>query len=372
MRKVCVIYNFAQHYRLGIFQLMSKELGCKFYFGNRMKELKGVKKIDYNLLEGFEAELKNINIFSHFYWQKGAVSLFFEDYDDFIILGEYYCLSTWVILLLGKFSKRKIYLWSHGWYGNENIFKRFIKKMFFNLSNQILLYGNYAKNLMIKEGFKAEKLNVVNNSLYYSTHILIRQQLSRSKIYSDYFNNENPVILFIGRLTKEKRLIQLVQAWKILTEQGIKANLVFIGSGDEEENIKKETKGFENVWFYGATYDENAIGDLIFNSSICVSPGNVGLTAIHSMVFGTPVITHNDFSKQMPEFEAIIPGKTGDFFEKDNILNMVEVIKKWISPLIQREEVRKECYKIIDEKYNPTYQIKVIARVLNRCNVMML
>lgn len=359
--KICVIYNYAQHYRLAIFQLLNNKFDCDFYFGNRMKD---VKKLDYNSLPGYKKELKNIKLFSIIYWQKGAVSLFFKNYNKYIILGEYYCLSTWVLLLLCKLSKKKIYLWSHGWYGNETIVKRVTKKIFFSLSDDILLYGNYARNLMIKEGFKPDKLHVINNSLYYSDQIQIRKQLTISTIYSDYFRNGNPVILFIGRLTKEKDLDQLVQAWKILNEKYISVNLVFIGSGEVEEYIRKETLDNENVWFYGPCYDEQNISELIYNANVCVSPGNVGLTAIHSMVYGTPVITHNDFTKQMPEFEAIIPGKTGDYFIKDNIADLVNVIKKWISPLVQRDEVRRQCYNIIDEKYNPHFQMRIISDIL--------
>lgn len=107
--KPCLIYNYAQHYRLPIFQLLNYELGCDFYFGDKMKD---VRKLEYKLLPGYKKELKNIHLFSIIYWQKGALSLFFKNYDTYIILGEYYCLSTWVILLLSKFSKKK-YIYGH-------------------------------------------------------------------------------------------------------------------------------------------------------------------------------------------------------------------------------------------------------------------
>ena len=365
MSKICVIYNYAQHYRLPIFKLLNEQLKCSFYFGDDMKELHGVKKINYSYLPGFRHELENKYIFSHFYWQKGALSLLHEDYEKYIILGEYYCLSTWALLLLSKFSKKKIYLWSHGWYGNENLFKKILKKIFFSLSESTFLYGNYARNLMIKEGISPGKLHVIYNSLDYSQQIQIRKELKSSNVYSNYFKNEHPVTVFIGRLTKEKKLDQLIDAWKILVSKGSKINLVFIGTGDQEENIKKQISSFPNVWMYGACYDEKKIGELIYNSNVCVSPGNVGLTAIHSMVFGTPVITHNNFANQMPEFEAIIPGKTGDFFERDNVGELSVVLKKWISPVIDREEVRNQCFRIIEQKYNPYFQLKIISEVVN-------
>ena len=99
---------------------------------------------------------------------------------------------------------------------------------------------------------------------------------------------------------------------------------------DKEEllNLVKSLKLDRQVWFFGACYDESKIAELIFNANVCVSPGNVGLTAIHSLSYGTPVITHDSFSHQMPEFEAIIPNLTGNFFEEGNLQSMNEVIEK--------------------------------------------
>ena len=43
--------------------------------------------------------------------------------------------------------------------------------------------------------------------------------------------------------------------------------------------------------FQGAVFDESN-SELIYHSDLCVSPGNVGLTAIHSLTYGVPVATH--------------------------------------------------------------------------------
>ena len=91
------------------------------------------------------------------------------------------------------------------------------------------------------------------------------------------------------------------------------------------------------------------------------SPGNIGLTAMHSMVFGTPCITHNDFPYQMPEFEAIHEGITGTFFEKDNVDDLAFHIIKWFEEKGSlREEVRKACMNEIDTSWNPHFQIEVL------------
>lgn len=361
MNNICLIYNYAQHYRFAIFHLLDEKLHCDFYFGDKYNDL---KKIDYKLLINFKKELKNVKLYKAIYWQKGAVSLFFRKYDRYIILGEYFCLSTWLILFLSKFSSRKkVFLWTHGWYGNEHYFKRIIKKMFYGLADGVFLYGNHAKKLMIAEGFAADRLHVIFNSLDYEVQIKIRPQLTLTNIYTDFFGNGNPVLIFIGRLTSEKKLDQLLSATSLLKERGIDLNVVMVGDGEIKGELMNQTilSNIQyRVWFFGACYDELKIAELIYNATLCVSPGNVGLTAMHTLVYGTPIVTHNDFSYQGPEFESIISGITGDFFAKDDIQELAEVIEKWLLDVEEREMVRKNCFKVIDSRYNPLYQFKLI------------
>ncbi len=68
-----------------------------------------------------------------------------------------------------------------------------------------------------------------------------------------------------------------------------------------------------------------------YNASVCVSPGNIGLTAIHALSFGCPIITHNNFAEQMPEFESIKPSKTGYFYQQGDIADLKDKIRKVIS-----------------------------------------
>ena len=126
----------------------------------------------------------------------------------------------------------------------------------------------------------------------------------------------------------------------------------------EELNIVNQ------IWFYGPCYDELINAEFIFNADLCIAPGNVGLTAIHSMMFGCPVITHDDFKHQMPEFEAIKPFYTGAFFKRDSQSSLNEVIMKWFNKNENnREYIRQQCYNEIDTKWTPKFQMNVIREI---------
>lgn len=86
---------------------------------------------------------------------------------------------------------------------------------------------------------------------------------------------------------------------------------------------------------------------------------------MHSLVFGTPAITHNDFPHQMPEFETIKDGVTGTFFQYGNVDSLADGIERWFSQhKDDREEVRKACMKEIGENWTPRFQIEVLKKHL--------
>lgn len=365
--KLCLIYNFAQHYRTSIFKLIDQEYDCDYVFGNAYLN---IKKMDYSLLKGKVTEVPTKH-FGRWSYRPGVQRMLCIDYDAYILLGETQVLSTWLFCLRAKLfhPNKKVYFWTHGWYGKETTAERLLKKLFFKLPNGgIFLYGNYARELMIKEGFDPGRLYVIHNSLAYDEQIAIRQQLSQKPLYKEHFGNNNPNLFFVGRLTTIKKLDMVLHAMAQLRENGQNYNMTFIGGGDVQGNLEdlaNELGLQENVWFYGACYDEKALGEMIFNADLCVSPGNIGLTAMHSLVFGTPAITHNDFSHQMPEFEAIHDGETGSFFKIDDVASLAEGISKWFAEKgDRREEVRRACMKEIDENWTPQFQMEVLKKHL--------
>lgn len=367
--KIAMLFPYTPSYREGIYKLMDKELEVDWFFcGNAKRNL---KLLDYSALRHCNLTLEEKKIFGPIVYYKGIKSLNLQQYDVIICAGVIRCLSEWWLLQkIGKGMKKpKVFLWTHGWYGKETILQKMVKKFFFRKVDGFFLYGDYARSEMLKEGFDAKKLYVIKNSLDYDKQLELRKEMQPSTIYNEHFGNDYPTIVFIGRLTAVKKLDLLIKAVGLLRKKGEEYNIAFIGDGEmrsELETVAEENGLKSNVWFYGSCFDEKTNAQLVYNADLCVAPGNIGLTAMHVMMFGCPAISHNDFKWQMPEFESIIPGKTGDFFEHDNVDDLAKSISRWlISKKNCREDVRKACYKEIDDHWNPHYQLNVIKTALN-------
>lgn len=365
--RVFYLDNVASHYRKAVFMLMDQTFQMDYLFGESLGD---IKQMDITLLKGNVVKSKTKKLGGGWYWQPGLIGRLFIPYDKYLLVCETRALSTWLFCILARlFGKgKKVFFWSHGWYGKETGFEKAIKKILFRLpGGGTFLYGNYARKLMIKEGFTPNKLYTIHNSLDYERQFALRQQMRHTDVYASHFGNDNKVIIVIGRLNDRKQLHLLLEAARNLNKKGEHYNVVFVGDGDERlklENLTKEYKLENQVWFYGACYDEKTNAELIYNADICVMPGDIGLTAIHCMSYGTPCITHDSFPHQGPEFEAIKSGVTGEFFSHNNVESLETAIRRWFENHQNRDSIRKACYKEIDEQWTPQFQIEVLKKYL--------
>ncbi len=367
MSRICGIFNIAPVYRTAIYCAIDREFDCSWVFGRTNSD---IRQMDTSLLNDVRFVNNRTFLKRPLYYQVGVVKqALFGKQEVVLMTSEATAVSTYVVLLLKPLlaPRKRIYVWTHGLYGKESRVRRIIEKIKYLLVDGIFTYGNYARNLMIEQGYKAERIFVIHNSLDYNAQIKIRCRLSGSDKYASYFGNDNPVLLFIGRLTKVKKLDMLFRAVYNLKTCGKWFNIVIIGDGEtrsELEKIVEELNLKKQVWFYGPCYDDYQNAQLIYDANLCVAPGNVGLTAMHTMTFGTPVLTHNNFKMQMPEFEAIIPGVTGDFFDYGSVDSLSKGILKWTESHPDRDAVRKACYKEIDDNWTPEFQMDILRKNL--------
>lgn len=377
MKKILILTNIAPIYRKSLWLMLLKNdsFRCFFAYGKNLSS--SIPQIHKNQFGVFGQSnrikrVKNIWIKKKvLFWQSGVLGIALKsDYSVIIFLGDCYCLSTWLSAVICRFRGIRVVFWGHGIYGNESKLKLIFRKYFYRLAHQHLLYERRAKKLMVAQGLQSDDLYVVFNSLDYDRHKVLREQyreLTKQKVYPFFKAPNLPTLVFIGRLTKQKKLEMLVHAANEINSKKMVVNLVFIGNGSERGKLEKLGNiGGDDKWlhFVGDCYSDEEIGRYLAVSDLCVSPGNVGLTAIHSLSFGTPVCTHSNLKNQMPEVEAIIDGYNGFYFKENDVSDLVEGIKKWLSTNTDREILRERCFEVIDTYYNPDYQLAVFNRVV--------
>ncbi|MGI2197941.1 glycosyltransferase [Shewanella baltica] len=377
MKKLFVVYHYFAHYRMPVIKALVSSSGKvePTFISDLSSNEPSLLTLDSSSINNFK-KVENIWL-GKWLWQKGLIKFLLKNKPEYtIFLGQFSFLTTWIGTLLLKLLGKKVYFWGHGLYGNEKGIKRVFRNFFNKLPDKHLVYGHHAKSLLVAEGIKDSDIVVIYNSLDYKQHKLILDNLRTSlnvsqsikkSIFPDYF--EHPMAFFIGRLTPVKKLEMVIQALSVLKSNNKILNFLIIGDGPQYDFLKNLVTSLNltsQVCFYGACHEEKVIGELIYSADFCISPGNVGLTAIHSLSYGTPVITHDKFELQMPEFEAIKPDFNGDFFEYDNLTSLVSIMEKWMFKVtFESESIFINSISIIDECYNPEAQARLILNSLN-------
>tara|TARA_B110000003_G_scaffold247928_1_gene259307 strand:+ start:25215 stop:26354 length:1140 start_codon:yes stop_codon:yes gene_type:complete len=368
LKRVLYFNNIYPLYRKSIWKLLLNENKYNFNVYYSKQILRGIKS--FNPLPEHQNIKKIYHLKNYFFckiliWQSRVIKdLIFENFQVAIFMGDMSVISTWIGSVICKLRKKKVYFWGHGLYGNESVFKKFFRVLFLKLADVNILYENRAKKLLIKSGFDKKNLKVVYNSLDYDNQLKLFKNLEKKKNSNQLFKKKLPIIVFIGRLTKNKKIDFLIKSVEIINKDIPKVNLLIIGEGPQKKNLELlsiKILNKSNFLFYGELYDENKIAELLYKSSICISPGNIGLTAIHSLSYGTPVASHKNFNFQMPEVESIIDGENGFLFREDDINDLSNKIIFWIE---NKKIDKKSIRKIIDKKYNPYFQKKILDKLI--------
>lgn len=361
--KLCCVFNYNPLYRLPIYKAMDDAFGCDFYFGDTV--FQNIERFDASQLKGFKHFIHAKKVFRGYIWHSRIKGIFSRQYTHYLLTGSSRYLVNWLIYIYAFFSGKKVYLWTHGINAHiEKPLSRLYCRLFYLPVTGVFLYGHHAVPYMEEIGCKKETLFVIHNSLDTPLQTRLFEAGLKSTIYQDYFKNDNPVVVYTGRLQKRKHIDLLIRAIANCHKNGFQFNLVLIGPKEDDDSLASMVCDFgieSSVWLFGPSYDENVTSRLLFNADVCVCPAAVGLTSIHSLSYGTPVVSNNDFNNQMPEYEAIVNGVTGSFYEKGSVEDLSHHIQRWcLASAVEREETRERARESILKEWSVEYQLGIL------------
>ena len=318
-----------------------------------------------NILKGLGGlrsvrRIKNYTVTRSFFYQTHVVrACLSAKYDVVVLWGGINILTTWLAVLLSQVMAKRIVLWGHGYYGNEVLSVVRLRTLMYMGADYHLLYGEHGQRLL-KKHLPSGRSDVIYNSLDVEE---IRQHVDTCR---ELQKGDEWDLIFVGRITKVKNLGLLLDACEILKGQGLVLKILIVGDGKYLEALinSAESMGL-SAWFdwKGACYDDKVLAQYFRKTKFCISPGNIGLMALHSLYNETAVITHGDMTAQMPEAEAVIDGVNGFLFRRLDASDLAFTIVRALSS--DYLALTRECYASISDKYTPERQAVVFWRAMN-------
>jgi glycosyltransferase involved in cell wall biosynthesis len=361
--RVAVFYHYYPHYRKGVIERLMAEpsLEVTFFGGAHGKE--GINT--YEFASGSRFTKVWTLFLGRFVLQPGIIwRCLLGRFDCFVFLADPNHLTSWIAAAACRLRGRRVIFWGHGFKSSTRTKRNLLRKAFFVLAHGFYTYGYRAKQAAIDLGFAPSTIYVGFNSLDYNHQLILRNALIEEKRAAS--GGECLRIVCISRLTRACRYEQLFEALSMAKRKGLENfTVLVIGAGPERAALERSAKVHGvDATFLGAIYDEHVIASHLYDADVTVSPGKVGLTAMHSLMYGTPVISHDDFLEQMPEVEALVPGVTGELFGKGDVEALSERLLNFRAAFPDRAKTRLRCFQMMDEIYNPRLQVEVMRKAV--------
>ncbi|MBZ0173614.1 MAG: glycosyltransferase, partial [Phycisphaerales bacterium] len=265
---------------------------------------------------------------------------------------------------------KRVLFWTHGWQKREPGLKGKFRNAFYRLAHGLLLYGHNAKCVGLGCGFDADRMHVIYNSLDYRTQERVRNSLDPDAIATRrrevYGEGDQPAVMAITRLQPAKKLDLLIGAAAECEKRGHPISLLFVGDGPDRGRLEAlaRERGVR-AHFLGAVYEEKTIAECLAASDLCVIPGPAGLTVMHSLAYGTPFITNDDATSQMPEYEAVVQGVNGALYRAWEVGDLASHILSCTESAGMRGRGREKSIEIIERFFNPVTQRVLIDRAVS-------
>jgi glycosyltransferase involved in cell wall biosynthesis len=229
-------------------------------------------------------------------------------------------------------------------------------KVFYNKADSIIAVSKHVGDDLVKNSRINKKLiHIIKNPI----DIDRVNHLSNKDVAEEFFNEDAPIILGVGRLSKEKGFKYLLKAFSLLREKS-NARLVILGEGKEEANLKELSINLgidKKVFFLG--FKDNPY-KYMKRSTIFVLPSlyeSFGLVMIEAMACGIPVIATNSYVgiEDIIEHEKnglIIPVADENALA-ESILRLLDDMELRLS---MSEEAKKNIRKFSIERITDQYK----------------
>jgi glycosyltransferase involved in cell wall biosynthesis len=305
-------------------------------------------------------------------WQWGAAKAgFSRRYDTVLMMANPRDPALWICAVAARLTGKRVLMWTHGTKRVGRARSDTVRRLWHRLASGLLFYGHHGKVCSAHHGDPIDHSYVVYNSLDYGAQRRLRESITDDDVEAvrrtSFAAPDGPAVACISRLRPEKRVDLLLEAAARLGERGHPVRVLIIGDGPTQGDLEALSRRLglaDRVCFCGGQYEEADIAPLLCAADLCVVPAALGLSAMHALAYGVPVISHDDIEGQGPEFEAVIPGVTGDLFRAGDLDSLVECMEAWLAPAPRRAAARAACIEMIERFYNPEAQATVIERAI--------
>lgn len=287
---------------------------------------------------------------------------------ELVVLPGYHRVEYWAMLIVCILLRRRraVFCDSTANDREKHLWKEKAKAFFFRRCDGFFCYGIRSKNYVVSYGVNEEKTyyrcQAAALPTGYDSSAVLRYYESHRR---DTATPTPSRFLYIGRLSVEKGLYDLLEAFRLVRDQIPTATLDLVGSGLLKVELIECAKrlGVDSAVAFLGTKSPEEIGHLLMRSTALILPSHRepwGLVVNEALSYGCPVVVSN-ICGCIPEL--VIDGITGYSFQVANVTALCAAIIATADMSVERRAVAGQCLQVIAQ-YTPE---KAASEILRGC-----
>jgi alpha-1,6-mannosyltransferase len=177
--------------------------------------------------------------------------------------------------------------------------------------------------------------------------------------------DEETLLIYSGRLNREKRIDILLDAFEMISEY-LRGKFIIIGEGPAKDSVIRASQRVHKIEYFPFQSDRKKFARLLASADIFVTAApyeNLGLSIIEAQASGLPVV-----GVETDVFREMVPGSVGVLGPVDSAHDLALNIMS-LSTLDLRV-MRQSARKLAEDKYSWektfSHQFRLYERLLNQ------
>jgi glycosyltransferase involved in cell wall biosynthesis len=374
LRKILLITNIPNPYRIPLFRLMNEEFhakgiqfrvvfGAKGYKGRRFELDSSELKFDHLILRSQKIPFKHEGfIFTY----RGIIReiLSFKP-DKIVVLG--YSIATVKIWILSFFIKIKYLIWAGTISTSQQAkskLRTLFRKMLVRRAFGFIAYGSSAKEYFKHLGAHEAKIHIAINTV--DTNYF-KVETERLRLFLPQENKKH--LTYIGYLTKRKNVLKLLEIVKQLAKLRSDFVLDIVGDGEERERLEAfvKTQNLRDVVTFHGFKQKSELPFYLAQSRCFLFQTDFdiwGLVLNEAMAAGVPCLASIHAGVVV---DLIQNGVNGFVVDYNHVPEVVNKMNLFLDDAEYAEKVGKTASQFIFKNAQLHHTISGFWQAINQC-----
>jgi glycosyltransferase involved in cell wall biosynthesis len=285
---------------------------------------------------------------------------------DLVVLPGYEHVEYWAMLflciLLGR--KRAVFCDSTKYDRPKYLWKDIAKGLFFRRCHGFFCYGSRSKEYVLSYGVEEKRIKMRCQAAALP-HAYDPENVLDEYRANPFKDSTSAKFLYVGRLSIEKGLDDLLEAFSQIHGRSSEATLDLVGAGPLQEKLSARVKSLgleQSVKFLGPK-NVHEIAQLFMASAALVLPSHSepwGLVVNESLSYGCPVVVSN-VCGCVPEL--VLDGVTGYSYPVRDVSALAQAMLNASRLSTDRLAVARKCLDVIKD-FSPD---NAASQILDGC-----